>query len=390
MDKLIYLAYPLVLLALLWGSKWYGRNKWNEDFFSLDQSKMWQGFFAICILLHHAGQKTCAPWMPNKNLIRPGLDFFVPIGYFFVAFFLICSGYGLYVSWKRKPDYLKGFFRRRVLPLILTFYVVEWMYLAVRLLLGEKMDATQILYYITGIQLANHNSWFVLALPIFYLMFWLCFRFLKSEGAAMTGVFTLILAYVLLGCSLNHLDKDMWMCGEWWYNTAIFFPLGLLFGKYKDAIVRGAKQCWLPLMILSVFFGVLLYFGAELVQGNLSYYCEWVKVPSERLLRRFMCVLSQNGAALMFVVFMVLLGLKVKIGNGVLRFMGAITLEFYLVHGLFVELFGFDFLEVIPSLVFIKNVALYTLVVAACSLPVTLLVRKLLHPKQPLLPKVKG
>ena len=57
---------------------------------------------------------------------------------------------------------------------------------------------------------------------------------------------------------------------------------------------------------------------------------------------------------------------------------------------LFVELFGFDFLEVVPSLVFIKNVALYTLVVAACSLPVTLLVRKLLHPKQPFLPKVKG
>ena len=27
---------------------------------------------------------------------------------------------------------------------------------------------------------------------------------------------------------------------------------------------------------------------------------------------------------------------------------------------------------------------------AACSLPVTLLVRKLLHPKQPFLPKVKG
>ena len=98
----------------------------------------------------------------------------------------------------------------------------------------------------------------------------------------------------------------------------------------------------------------------------------------------------QNGAALMFVIFIVLLGLKVKIGNGVLRFMGAITLEFYLVHGLFVELFGFDFLEVVSSLKYIKNVPLYTLVVAACSLPVTLLVRKLLHPKQAFLPRVKG
>ena len=389
MAKLIYLVYPLVLLLLIWGSKWYGRRQWNEDFFSLEQTKVWQGFFAVCIMLHHAGQKTCAPWL-QKWYIRPGLDFFVPIGYFLVAFFLLCSGYGLYVSWKRKPDYLKGFFRRRVLPLILTFYVVEWLFVAVRLLLGEKMDAMQLVYYLTGLKTANQNSWFVLALPIFYMMFWVCFRFLKSEGAAMTGVFTLILCYVLLGCSLDHLDKDMWMCGEWWYNTAVFFPLGLLFGKFKNAIVRGVKQCWLPVMLLSVLMGVMLYFGAELVQGNLSYYCEWVKVPAERLLRRFMCVLSQNGAALMFVIFTVLLGLKVKIGNGVLRFMGAITLEFYLVHGLFVELFGFNFFDRVDSLVYIKNVPLYTLAVAVCSVPVTLLVRKLLHPKQPFLPKVKG
>ncbi len=392
MDKLVYLYYPLVLLLLLWGSKWFfGRNKWNEDFFSLDQSKMWQGFFAVCILLHHTGQKTCAPWMPNKKFIVPGLEFFVPIGYFFVAFFLVCSGYGLYVSYKRKPDYLKGFLRKRVLPLILTFYAVEWMYLATRLLMGQKLDTIQIIYYFTGIQLANPNSWFVLALPIFYVMFWLCFRFIKKENAALTGVFVLVLAYVMFGCTLNHLDKDMWLCGEWWYNTAIFFPLGLLFGKHKDAIVRGVKDCYLPIMALTVLFGVIAYFGGELVLNKLGYYCEWVKEPTERFLFRFMSVMSQTGAALMFVNFFVMLGLKVKIGNGVLRFMSAITLEFYLVHGLFVELFGCDFMEIkgIQSLCYIKNVFLYVIVVAACSLVVTLLLRKILHPKQPFFPKGK-
>lgn len=387
MDKLVYLYYPLVLLLLFWGSKWYGCKQWNEEFFSLDQSKMWQGFFAVCIMLHHAGQKTCAPWL-QKWYIRPGLDFFVPIGYFLVGFFLLCSGYGLYVSWKRKENYLKGFIRRRVLPLVVAFYVTEWIFLVVRLLMGEKIDTPRIIYYIIGLQQANPNAWFVIAMPIFYLMFYLCFRFIKKEGWAITGVFALILCWVLIGCATDH--NDWWMKGEWWYNSALFFPLGLLFGKYKDGFVRVMKKCWWPAIILCVVLGFGLYYLAEYARNAYGYYCEWNKVFSERFLRRIVTVLAEQGPELMFVLFFVLLGMKVKIGNKVLAFMGAVTLEFYLIHALFIDLFGFNFFDVVKSLKYIKNVFLYTLVVAACSIPATLLLRKILHPKQPILPPVKG
>lgn len=386
MDKLVYLYYPLVLLLLLWGSKWFGRKQWNEEFFSLNQSKMWQGFFAVCIMLHHAGQKTCAHWL-NKRFIIPGLEFFVPIGYYFVAFFLVCSGYGLYVSWKGKEGYLKGFVRRRILPLVVAFYVTEWLFLAARLIMGEKMDALQIFYYVTGIQQANPNAWFVIALPIFYFMFWLCFRFIKKEGWAFAGLFVLVLGWMLIGCATNH--NDWWMKGEWWYNTALFFPLGLVFAKYKDAFVRAAKKCWWPAIILTVVLGVLLYYYSEFAQNYFSYYCEWVKVLGQRVFRRFMCAIAQHGAALMFVLFVLLLGLKVKIGNKVLTFMSAVTLEFYLVHALFIDLFGFNFFDVLPSLWYIKNVFLYVIVVAVCSVPATLLLRKVLHPRQQMMPKLK-
>ena len=40
-------------------------------------------------------------------------------------------------------------------------------------------------------------------------------------------------------------------------------------------------------------------------------------------------------------------------------------------HGMFVEIFGYDFLEKMPSLYYIKNVPLYILVVFACSIPLT-------------------
>lgn len=101
---MIYLVYPLMTALLLWGAKPYGKGNWNEEAFSLRQMKALQGFFALCIMLHHVGQKTCANWL-SPQLIIPGLELFVPFGYYFVGFFLFCSGYGLYKSVHVKPSF---------------------------------------------------------------------------------------------------------------------------------------------------------------------------------------------------------------------------------------------------------------------------------------------
>ncbi|MBR3906114.1 MAG: hypothetical protein IKJ51_10475, partial [Clostridia bacterium] len=198
MEKLVYLFYPMALLLLLFGSKWYGRKQWNEEAFSLGQSKAWQGFFAAMIMLHHVGQKTCASWLDRRWPRMPGLELFVPIGYYFVAFFLLCSGFGLYKSWKKKENYLQGFVKKRVLPLVITFFVTDWVFILVRLALGEKMDLTKVIYYITGIQQPNPNAWFVIALPVFYLAFYMCFRFIRKEGLALFATTFLVLLWVLI------------------------------------------------------------------------------------------------------------------------------------------------------------------------------------------------
>ena len=95
---------------------------------SLSQTKELQGFTAVCIVFHHLGQKTCAPWLNPKYIVH-GLDFFVPIGYLLVAVFLFCSGYGMYKSYHTKENYLEGFFARRFMPLILAFLTTECMFL---------------------------------------------------------------------------------------------------------------------------------------------------------------------------------------------------------------------------------------------------------------------
>ena len=114
----MYLFYFLLAGLIFWGARYAGRGEWNEDYTSLKQTKILQGVAALGIALHHMSQKTCAPWHPSAFIVH-GMDPFIPMGYMLVGVFLFCSGLGLYKSFKSKPGYLKGFFRRRILPVVI-------------------------------------------------------------------------------------------------------------------------------------------------------------------------------------------------------------------------------------------------------------------------------
>jgi peptidoglycan/LPS O-acetylase OafA/YrhL len=82
--------------------------------------------------------------------------------------------------------------------------------------------------------------------------------------------------------------------------------------------------------------------------------------------------------------------MKMKVGNPVLRFLGKFTLELYLIHGIFINMFGYCMIKE-PALpvYYIKNVPLFVLVVLACSIPVSFglslidkKVGKILRPKK--------
>lgn len=375
MDKLVYLYYIALLLILFWGAKVCKKHTWNEEFMSISQTKYLQGFFAICVMLHHAGQKTCAPWHNSKYIVH-GLDFFLNIGYLFVSVFLFCSGYGLYKSYKQKENYLQGFVKRRILPLVLAFYSTGLIFFLVRLLMGEKMSGPQMFYYLSGAQLCNPNSWFVIALPIFYLGFYLAFKFIKKDGWALLATVLVVFVYTLIGTLVDH--NNWWMRGEWWYNSVHLFSIGLLYARFEQPVTEHVKKHYRLYLILSVIGLAVFYFLSLAAQGMFSYYGENWNAP-DKVQRRWVCLLSQQAVSCAFVFMVFLLNMKIKLGNKVLGFMGALTLEFYLIHGLFVELFGFDFLEIRPSLYYIRNVALYLLVVIVLSVPSAVLLQKVHH-----------
>ena len=370
-----YLIYFSLGLLFFFGAKGAGRGKWNEEYTSLKQTKILQGITVLGIALHHMAQKTCAPWHPQIYAVH-GLDPFIPMGYMLVGVFLFCSALGLYKSFKTKPDYLKkGFFRRRILPIVIAYYLSEIIYTIIRLLMGEQMDLTKILWYLSGLHMANFNAWYLIVIPFFYLAFWAAFRFCRHEGTAIFWVFVFTLGYTVLGAFIDHQD-DWWMRGEWWYNSIILFPLGLLFGKFEKPVTRFfRKGYWLWLVFFFAGFFLLFQQSEWLINNRWGYYGEWgdpLKVQ-----HRLMSAGIQWVVAIFYVAVCFLLMMKVKFGNKALAWLGAVTLDFYLMHGIYVELFGYNFLDISKSIIYIKNVALYVAVVLACSVAATLLFRLL-------------
>ncbi len=366
----MYLFYFFLATLIFFGAKSTGRGNWNEEYTSLKQTKILQGITALGIALHHMAQKTCAPWHPRIYMVH-GLDPFIPMGYMLVSVFLFCSGLGLYKSWKIKPGYLKGFFRRRILPIIIAFYLSEIIYTAVRLAMGEKMDTVTVLWYLSGLHMANFNAWYAIVIPFFYLVFWAAFRFCRREWLAISLVILFVLGYTALGAAIDH-QNDWWMRGEWWYNSAMLFPLGMIFGKHEAKITKVLKKgywFWLILFFAGFF---LLYQQSEwLIGRRLGYY---VYGP-DKVVRRMLSAGTQWVVGFFYTGFWFLMMMKIRLGNRVTAWLGAVTLDFYLMHGIFVELFGYNFLDIAKSIYYIKNVPLYIAAVLAASVPSTLLFR---------------
>ncbi len=364
----IALVYFLLGGVLCFGARLCPRGTWNEEYTSRNQTKVLTGMMALLVILHHMAQKISAAWSLT-SVRSAGLEFFTGIGFPVVAVFFFCSGLGLYRSLHGKPDYLKGFLRRRVLLIVIAYYLSEWIYTAVRLLMGQRMALPDVLWYLSGLRMANTYSWYAVVIPFFYLVFWAAFRFCRREGTAIFWVFAFTLAYTVLGTLVNH-QNTWWMRGEWWYNSVVLFPLGLLFGKNEARVTRFFRRGYWIWLLLSAAATVLLFIQSDwLLSHRWGYYWESSRM---RVPFRLYSVGCQWLVCCAFVAFCFLLMMKVRLGNGALAWMGAMSLELYLVHGLFVELFGYRFMDLTRSFLYIRNAVPYMAAVLACSVPAAL------------------
>ena len=85
-------------------------------------------------------------------------------------------------------------------------------------------------------------------------------------------------------------------------------------------------------------------------------------------------------SAYAFAILVLLIGLKIRIGNPVLKFLGGFTLETYLVHPLFIQAFSFAFvMDNAKPVLYIQNQFLYILATIILSLPIAFGLNRLMR-----------
>lgn len=324
---------PLIFI-LFYGVSVCKKGEWHEDSLSLTHSKDILGYFALMIVIHHTVQ-----YLIQTKEINVGImSVFENLGVCFVGGFFFFSGYGLVTSLHSKKGYLDNFIEKRLVKIIIPFYVVNTFFTVVLYAKGmiEKYELTNCFI---GIYMANDHMWYLIEITILYILFYFNFKKSETEEIAFIKMFAQIVGIIIIGVILGH--GALWFQGEWWYNSTILFFIGMIIARFENPVKAFVKRNYR--MLISIFaclFLVLHFLTVSIIEEEGGYWTEFAGISwIESVLDKFETLAVQMPMIICFVLLVLIIGLKVKVKNRILSFLGTISLELYITHRLCIWVF---------------------------------------------------
>lgn len=338
MNITVWIYSIMLLVILLAGASYAGRDKFIDNFFALGTTKAMQGYFALWILIHHIALS-----LRFYDFYRDELVFFENLGTLFVGFFFLCSGYGLIYSYETKPGYLDTFVKRRVITVLVPFFICNYAYMITGLILGNQFTTGQLVRAFFGILLLNDHMWFAVEIMILYMIFYFIFRYIRDERLCYVCMAICILVMMIGSFLAGHNTENTemvaaWFKGEWWYNTTPLFFVGMMGAKYRNSLTEFAKKYYKRLVVLLVAAFLILY-HFTIRKINAGGY--WTESANDMAYGDKLQTLAlQLPMVLCFELLVVLILMKVQFHNRVLVFLGKISLEVILLEKVFMLIFA--------------------------------------------------
>ncbi len=324
--------FILITAALiLFGIKTAPRGEFFADSFSIGQTRALKGIFAIVVMFHHLYGVLLPSFLSVK--------YFRDVGFLMVGGFFLISGYGLMYGVKNKKNYLKGFFCKRILAIVIPYYVIDAFYILMKYISTTDMEVFKVYLKesLMGIQL-----WFVPVMALLYVLFRIAFiGHEKRENKLISPVIltVLTLAFVILFTVTQHTGHNV-LYGCNWNDTALCFTVGMWYCILKERITHFLQKFYYP--VTAIF---LIAFCITFIKVlNLPPYV-WPTAPYYLTVRAI--------AAVLFCIVILLLSMKFKLGNGLINICGDLSFELYLSHALFISLFRWG-----PMQIFTKEIVL--------------------------------
>ena len=272
----------------------------NETFLERETTDSIKGLFILIVLLSHI-RGYISSGDGTLNMLYE--SFFLRTGQLMVAMFLFYSGYGCFCSYMSKENYLNRFLRYRVLKTLFNFDLAILPFALLNLLLDIRFPARNYLLCWTGWESIGNSNWYIFTILMLYCATWVGLILEKKTGWKVGILFVIFFSVVYI-YFMHKVGK-----GSWWYDTALCFPVGMMAARCKETIIRQTKHntAWLGWTSL-----VLAAFLFTYHIGGLFF---------------FVC-------ACLFCLLILLLTIKVRVGNGILKWTGAHLFEIYLLQRL--------------------------------------------------------
>lgn len=344
-----WVVYGLLFVSFLIGIKVAPKKQLHgEAGFSLDAMTSLKGIMALFVLFHHLSQKVAFHETGT-------LSIFEFTGFVFVGIFFFCSGFGLFKSFSTKPDYLKDFPRKRMLPIAICYFVMIAIYSVFYLIRGNDFTWWQWGLRLTGLYLINSQAWYVYVILLMYGCFYLIYKNEKTrkDGALLLLIIALAqgLFFIINGHSPWWLPAkegawwkmpvQLWFEGEWWVNSTVAFALGVLVAQKEKEFIEWAKRgYWWKLVLSFLGFALVTFFGI-MALWFIGYWGEGVEGPAG-IWKRGVCYIIQSLQVVMTCLFLFIFMQKFYVSNKFYKFYGKRSLEVYLLQEL--SIFSWVFL----------------------------------------------
>ncbi len=327
----------IILLGTLLLAGVSRRSSDEASFFDRVSTKEFRGFLAVFIMFHQT-----VVILRYAGIDTGALEFFYYYGILAVAFFFFCSGFGLIKRRMTDENYIKGFMRRRIFTVLVPFFICNYIYLTEALLsnirIGAHFGFGAVICSFFGIFLVNNQMWFAVEIMLLYIAFRIIFAKVKKPLTGiliMTGV---VIAMVVIGILSGHSGSQSmsyWFKGEWWYNTILMFPLGMLYAYKEDTINKAVRKAFIPLLAaFSVLLIVMDIVHRKLMDKSI-YWTEFDGAPHP-LLDKLTGLSQETVFELVFLVLIVTIMSALRFSNPVLRFLGKISLEIIMLNYLMI------------------------------------------------------
>ena len=300
------ILYVLLLLICCYKLKLRSSNN-SGEFLQKQQTKSIQGIFTIIVLFSHF-----ASYVSFDNVFDTSFVLITDkIGQLMVTMFLFYSGYGIVQSIKAKrEEYVKGFFRNRILSVYARFFVSVVLFIIVDLCLGKigtQYSIVDVLLSFTAWTSIGNSTWFMFATFALYIFVLISFNVFKKNELKTPIICVTALTVLYIIIFSLFLDK-----GVWWYNTILCFPLGMWVGYNYSKII--SLQTNNKAYFIALATSILAFLGFWVLQDKIPFAYGY-------------CLM-----ALSFTAIVLLFTMKFSIGNKILDFFGSHVFSIYMLQ----------------------------------------------------------